>query len=103
MQTKLKLSALDADVLIDGDTVIITSSGDTITQIGIGEWNTLRESLRFDDVVDYEAGETPMTGYQLRTFIELFREVKNLEAENKNLSDVKKTLKQELSQLHCEG
>ena len=49
------------------------------------EWETLREQFRLDDVVDYEIGETPMTGYQFRACVELSRKLKSLEAEKERL------------------
>jgi hypothetical protein len=38
-----------------------------------------RKNLHFDDPVDYEAGETPMTVLQFQSFVALFRETKDLE------------------------
>ena len=85
MQSKLRLPALDADVVIDGNTVTITNDKGETIQVGVDEWEMLREKWRFDDVVDCERGETGMTVYQLRSCIELTRQVKNLEAEKERL------------------
>ena len=85
MQNKVNLSALDADVVIDGDNVFITSNDGTATQIGIEEWKDLRESLRLDDIVDYKAGETPMTGYQFHIAVELTRQARNFKIDTESL------------------
>jgi len=84
-ETKLKLPALDADVTIDGDNVTIANGKGETIQINKEEWETLREKWRFDDVVDYERGETGMTLFQLRSCIEVSRRLKELEAEKERL------------------
>jgi len=63
MQNKLKFSAFEGLVVIDGNTV----------------------SIMDDDVVDYENGETPMTVSQFCSFIELSRKVESLKAEKECL------------------
>ena len=79
MKTTLNLPALDADVVIDGDTVLVTSSDGTAIQLGIEEWETMRKAWLFDDIVDYKNGETPMTAYQFRVALELSRQVECIE------------------------
>ena len=85
MQNKLKLPALDGYTVIDGDTVSVVTDDDPAIQISAEEWKYLREHLRFDDAVDYERGETPMTGYRLRIFVELIRQRERLEGKLKSL------------------
>ena len=84
-ETKLKLPALDADVTIDGDNITIANGKGETIQINKEEWETLREKWRFDDVVDYERGETGMTVFQLCSCIEVSRRLKELEAEKERL------------------
>ncbi|MCL2579879.1 MAG: DUF1902 domain-containing protein [Oscillospiraceae bacterium] len=74
----LRLPALDACVTIDNDIVTVKSNDGKNIQLSLREWEELRKSLRFDDCVDYERGETPMTVYQLQIFINLTREIKGL-------------------------
>ena len=85
MQRELKLSALDGYVVIDGDSVSIMEGKDIVIQVSYEEWETLRESLRLDDVVDYKNDETPMTPFQFRLFVDLVRENKKLKAEKEHL------------------
>jgi len=85
MHNKLKLSGLEGYVLIDGDIVSVMNDEGESIQVSADEWETLCLSLRFDDAVNYENGETPMTVYQLRSFIEMSHQVKNLEAEKERL------------------
>ena len=85
MQRKLKLSALDGYVVIDGDSVSIMDDENIVIQISREEWETLRASLRLDDVVDYKNGETPMTTFQFRSVIDLVRENERLKAEKERL------------------
>jgi transcriptional regulator with XRE-family HTH domain len=44
MQNKLRLPALDADVVIDGNTVTIANDKAEIIQVGVDEWEMLRET-----------------------------------------------------------
>jgi len=85
MQNRLRLSALDGYVLIDDNNVSVMNDVDPAVQISVDEWETLREKYCFDDTVDYENGETPMTVFQFRSCVEMFRELKNLEAEKERL------------------
>ena len=85
MQNTLRLPALDGYIVIDGDTISLMAGEDVIIQIGLEEWETLRETFRFDDVVDYERGETPMTAYQFCSVVEMSRKIKSLEAEKARL------------------
>ena len=85
MPDKLTLSALDACVVIDGDTVSVTNDEGESVQVSAGEWETLREKWRFDDAVDYKSGETPMTVYQFRICVNLSRQVKSQETEIERL------------------
>jgi hypothetical protein len=78
MQNKLKLSALAGHVVIDGDTVSVMNDDEVVIQLSMEEWEILREDFRLDDIVDYERGETPMTGFQFRMCVGLFREIKTL-------------------------
>ena len=80
MQSTFRLPALDADVVIDGGAVSITGDDDEI-RVGVEEWETLRETLRFDDIVDYKSGESPMTLFQLRIIMKLQQQCKRHEAE----------------------
>jgi hypothetical protein len=80
-----KYSALDGYAVIDGDTATVMDDEGVVIQISTEEWETLREHLRFDDPVDYGRGETPMTGYQFRSFVELTRQTKELEARHERL------------------
>jgi len=66
------------------------AGGREIIKISLEEWERLRESLRLDDLVDYERGETPMTGYQFLAYLEMYHEVKQLEAEKETLKTVLK-------------
>jgi hypothetical protein len=93
MQNKLKLSALDGCVVIDGDTVSIVADEETSIQVNMEEWKTLREELRLDDTVDYGRGETPLTVYQFNSFVELTRKIKILETEKERLLDENKMLR----------
>ena len=85
MQHTFRLPALDADVVIDGDTVTITNNDGETIQVSADEWKMLRKKWRFDNVVDYKSGETPMTLYQFRICVELTRQIKNQEAEIERL------------------
>lgn len=85
MASELKLPALEGREFIKNNTVSVISDDGAVIQVGIEEWKLLREKLRFDDSVDYERGETPMTHYQLQTFVELIRENTALEMEIKRL------------------
>lgn len=84
MENTIKLPALDTDVRVSDNIVHITF-GDNSFHISIEEWESARIALRFDDSVDYENGETPMTGVQFRSFIELTRDIKGLKAEKERL------------------
>ena len=85
MENTIKLPALDADVRVADNMVHITFGDNSFFHISIEEWESARIALRFDDSVDYENGETPMTGLQFRSFIELTRDIKGLEAEKERL------------------
>jgi len=85
MQSELKLSALEGYVIIDGDTASVMNDEGLVIQVSMEEWETLREQFRLDDVVDYEIGKTPMTGYQFRAGVELSRKLKSLEVEKERL------------------
>jgi len=87
MQNKLNLSALDGYVLIDDNNVSVINDVDSAVRISLGEWETLRKKYRLDDTVDYEKGETPMTVFQFRSCVGIYRELKNLEAEKERLLD----------------
>ena len=87
MQNKLRLSALDGYVLIDDNNVSVMNDVDPAVQISLDEWEVFREKFRLDDTVDYENGETPMTVFQFRSCVEIFRNLKNLEAEKERLLD----------------
>ena len=76
MQNKLKFPALDADVVIDGANVSIMNGDGKVVQVSAEEWEVLREKWRFDDVVDYKSGETPMTLFQLHICVQLLRQAK---------------------------
>ena len=95
MQSKLRLPALDADVVIDGDIVTMMNDEGESVQVGVDEWEALWEKWRFDDVVDYKNSETGMTVCQLRSCIELSRQVNSLEAEKARLIAEKEHLKTE--------
>ena len=85
MQNRLRLSALDGYVLIDDNNVFVMNDVDPAVQVSLDEWETLRDKFRLDDTVDYENGETPMTVFQFRSCVEMFRKLKNLEAEKEGL------------------
>ena len=85
MQNKLRLSALDGYVLVEDNNVSVMNDVDPAVQISLDEWEVFREKFRLDDTVDYENGETPMTVFQFRSCVEMFRELKNLEAEKERL------------------
>jgi len=87
MQNKLRLSALDGYVLIDDDNVSVMNDVDSAVQISLDEWETLREKYRLDDTVNYKNGETPMTVFQFHSCVEMYRKLKNLEAEKEGLLD----------------
>jgi len=87
MQNRLRLSALDGYVLIDDNNVSVMNDVDSAVHISLDEWETLREKYRLDDTVNYENGETPMTVFQFRSCVEIFRNLKNLEAEKERLLD----------------
>ena len=78
-------SALDGRVVINGDTVSVVNDEGSSVEVSLAEWETLKEDFRFDDTVDYEKGETPMTVFQFNSCVEIFRKLKNLELENVKL------------------
>lgn len=85
MNNMLRLPALEGYVVIESETVsVVNDEGDTV-QVSIEEWEFMRKDLRFDDAVDYARGETPMTNYQFRSFVDLIRKMKRLEAEHERL------------------
>ena len=86
MQNKLKLPALAGYVVVDGDVVTVMSDKDeVVTKVSLEEWETLRKELRFDDTVDYESGESPLSNYQFCSFVEMICKIKALEAEKERL------------------
>jgi len=85
MQSKLRFSALDGYVLIDANNVSVMNDIEPAVQISLNEWETFRKELRLEDTVNYSNGETPMTVLQFRAYVEIFRELRNLEAEKEGL------------------
>ena len=95
-QNNLSLPALNARIVFDGDSVSVISSDDMVVQVSAEEWEMLRGELRLNTAVDYEAGETPMTVYQFRSFVEVTRKLRNLEAEKARLGAEAERLKAEI-------
>ena len=56
MRHTFRLPALDADVVIDVDTVTITNNEGETIQVSADEWEMLRKKWRFDDIVDSKDG-----------------------------------------------
>ncbi len=81
MHDRLRLPALVGYVVFDGDTVSVADDAGSSVVVSKEEWEYLRADLRFDDAVLYENGETPMTLYQLQSFLTLYRATKRMETD----------------------
>jgi hypothetical protein len=77
----IKLPVLDGFAIIAGNSVTVADDKDSSIQVSKEEWEKFRAILRFDDSVNYDDGETPMTVNQFKSFVELFRGKKSLETE----------------------
>lgn len=98
VQNGQRFSALDANVVIDGDTVTVTADDGIVIPLSLEEWEVLRVKFGIDHMVDYKSGETPASGYVFRACVDVFRKHQSLEAENEHLIAEKERLLAELKE-----